>query len=60
VQTEEVMTSDGLRNTQMSTNTNDCAGDEVPIMFPNPLFVLAFVSQRHLLHFRFVSLLLQM
>ena len=38
------MTSGGLRGTYLSTNTNDCAGDDASIKFPNPPFVIAFVE----------------
>jgi hypothetical protein len=52
--TAEAMTSGGLHGTLLSTNTNDCAGDDASIMFPNPPFVIAFITNR-ILFFIIVS-----
>jgi hypothetical protein len=42
--TDEAMTRGGLRSTWLSTNTNDCAGNEASIMLLFPPFVIAFVG----------------
>lgn len=45
-ETAEAMTSGGLHDSQLSTSTNVCAGDDASIILQNTPFVIVFVMWR--------------